>query len=154
MCVKGTPYRNCNSFHKFGSASLAICNRDAHITEGRTEKLLIAYHITFRAKWTFHYSGLRDIFPKHQARWMPQNPSFAPKAVHCLPFYCFAIATVKDTFGARCCLQDNFCLKKKELIIFCHFPFSSPISQCHESELCFCTTFHSYYHLHPNNESL
>lgn len=113
VCEKGILYRNCNGFHKFGSAFLAICNRDAHITEGRTEKLLIAYHISFGAKWMLHYSGLSDIFPRHQARWMPQNPSFAPKAVHCLPFYCFVISTVKDTFGAQCCLQDNFCLKKK-----------------------------------------
>lgn len=82
--------------------------------EGRTEKLLIAYHITFGAKWMLHYSGLREIFPKHQARWMPQNPSFAPKALHCLPFHCFVIATVRDTLGAQCCLQDNFCHKKKD----------------------------------------
>lgn len=113
VCMKGILYRNSNGFHKFGSAFLAVCNRDTHITEGRTEKLLIAYHITFGAKWMLHYSGLRDIFPKHQARWMPQIPSFAPKAVPCLPFHCFVIVTVRDTFGARCCLQDNFCHEKR-----------------------------------------
>lgn len=71
MCVKSILYRNSNGFHKFGSAFLAVCNRDTHITEGRTEKLLIAYHISCGAKWMLHYSRLRDIFPTHQARWMP-----------------------------------------------------------------------------------
>lgn len=92
-----------------------MCNRDAHITKGRTEeKLLIAYHITFGPQWMLHYSELRDIFPKHQARWMSQNPSFAPKIVHCWPFHYFVIATVKDIFGARCFLQDNFLPQKND----------------------------------------
>lgn len=79
VCVKSIPRGNSNGSCEFGSAFLAVCNRDTHIHEGRPEKLLIAYHITFGAKWMLHYSGLRDIFPKHQARWMPQNSSFAPK---------------------------------------------------------------------------
>lgn len=155
VCVHSILYRNCNVFRKLGSAFLAVYNRDTHITEGRTERLLIAYHVTFGAKWILHYPGLGEIFPKHQARWMPQNPSFAPKAVNCLPLLCFVIATVRDTFGAQCCLQDHFLPHtKKGFIFFCHFLFSSPISNCHESELCFHTTFHSYYHLCPKNESL
>lgn len=155
VCVYSILYRNSNVFQKFGDAFLAVCNRDTHITEGRTERFLIAYHITFGAKWMLHYLGLRERFPKHQARWMPQNPSFAPKAVNCLPLLCFVMATVRDTFGAQRCLQDHFChTQKKGLIFFCHFLFSSPISNCHESELCFHTTFHSYYHLCPKNESL
>lgn len=155
MCVYSILYRNCNVFHKLGSAFLAVYNRDTHISKGRTERLLIAYHVTFGAKWILHYPGLGEIFPKHQARWMPQNPSFAPKAVNCLPLLCFVIATVRDTFGAQCCLQDHFLPHtKKGLIFFCHFLFSSPISNCHESELCFHMTFHSYYHLCPKNESL
>ena len=113
VCVWSIIYRNSNAFHKFGNAFLAVCNRDTHITEGRTESLLTAYHITFGAKWMLHYSGLRERFPKHQASWMPQNPSFAPKAVNCLPLLCFVIATVRDTFGAQCCLQDHFCHKKR-----------------------------------------
>ena len=155
VCVYSILYRNSNVFQKFGDAFLAVCNRDTHITEGRTERFLIAYHITFGAKWMLHYLGLRERFPKHQARWMPQNPSFAPKDVNCLPLLCFVMATVRDTFGAQRCLQDHFChTQKKGLIFFCHFLFSSPISNCHESELCFHTTFHSYYHLCPKNESL
>lgn len=82
--------------------------------------------------------------------------SIDSKSAHCLFLHCFVIAALKDTLGARCCLQAGFFFfcHKKRINFFLPFPFSSPISNCHESELCFYTTFHSYYRLHPKNESL
>lgn len=90
LCVyaNDTPYRKSNSLHKFGRAFLPVCNRDIHITKGRIEILLIAYHITFGAKWMLHYSGLRDPFPKHPVRWMHWNPFIGSK---CCPLFAFSL---------------------------------------------------------------
>lgn len=147
------PYRSCNGFHKFGRSFLPGCNGYSHITEERKGMLLIAYHITLGAKWVLHYSGSRDTFLKQQARWMPQRPFIGSNQSSLFAFSLFAMAPLKDTLGTRCCLQAIFCYKKG-LIFFLPFPFSSPISNCHDSELCFYTTLHSYYRLHPKNESL
>lgn len=117
-----SPYRNCNGFHKFGRAFLPGCNGYSHITEERKEMLLIAYHITLGAKWVLHYSGLRDTFLKQQARWMPQHLFIGSDHCSLFVFSLFVIASLKDTLGARCCLQAIFCYKKG-LIFSCHFHF-------------------------------
>lgn len=113
VCMKGAPYRNSNGFHKFGRAFLPVCNRDIHITEGRIELLLIAYHITFGAKWMLHYSGLRDTFPKHQARWMLQNLFIGSKSCSLFAFSLLCHCHSKGyLWCTRRCLQGNFCHKK------------------------------------------
>lgn len=140
MHMECIPYRKCDGFHKFGRAFLPGCNGDSHIREGRKEMLLIAYHITLGAKWMLHYSGLRGTFLKQQARWMLQHPSIGSKhrSLFASSFFCHCYPEGYLGCDAVC---RQFLPHKKRINFFLPFPFSSPISNCHDSEPCFYTTF-------------
>lgn len=114
LCVhmEYIPYRNCNGFHKFGSAFLLICNGDSHVTEGRKEMLLIAYHITLGAKWMLHYSGLRDTFLRQQARWMLRHPFIGSKHCSLFAFSLFCHCCPEGYLGCAMLFAGNFCHKK------------------------------------------